>query len=88
MANQAQLRRDLALFQHNPAAIALPRAAAQRLKAECDRIYALMQSQPNRYTPSELEHAVFNAIANEDMKQNSRARQVVGRYHDTRQGKR
>lgn len=84
MTSQADLRRYLALFQYNPAGAALPARADRALNAELTRIYVLMQTYPTRYTPTKLEAAIFNALADENMRRNPRARQVVSRYHNTR----
>ena len=87
MASPDQLRVYLERFRNNPAGIPLQAAAVQALRAECQRVWGLMQRQPNTYTPTELEAAIFNAIADEATKRTQAARLAVERHYNARTGK-
>lgn len=78
------LKRHLALYQNNPAGVRLPREAAQALQTEFERIWGLIQCRPESYTPSDLEYAVFNALASAQHRNDAKATRVIGRYWDGR----
>jgi hypothetical protein len=81
------LRHYLNLHQNNPAGQPIPEDADEALQAECERVWGLMQRLPDSYTPSNLEAAVFNAVADDRRKGNRNAQMAVARHWNARGSK-
>ena len=79
-----RLREYLSLHQNNPAGSEIPARAGHALQVECERVWGLMQMQPDSYTPSDLEAAIFNAFADGSRKGNRNAQMAVARHWNAR----
>lgn len=85
--SHTQLRKYLAQHQNNPAGQPIGDAADEALQAECERVWGLMQRLPDSYTPSDLEAAVWNAVADDRRKGTRNAQMAVARHWNAKGSK-
>lgn len=86
--DETTLRQYLAMYQNNPEGTRLSREVVETLQREVDRIWRRMQADSDTYTPSNIEFAVFNALAGQARKNDQKAQKAIQRHWNGRKGRR